>query len=34
VGEDKEVDVELGMKGRGYLDPKYQRISMGFGKSL
>jgi hypothetical protein len=28
------VDVELGKKGRGYLDPEYQRISMGFGQSL
>jgi hypothetical protein len=34
VGETKEVDVELGKKGRGYLDPEYQRISMGFGQSL
>ena len=33
VGEMKEVDVELGKKGRGYLDPEYQRISMGFGES-
>jgi hypothetical protein len=34
VGETKEVDVELGRKGRGYLDPEYQCISMGFGMSL
>jgi lysine-specific demethylase 8 len=33
VGDTKEVDVELGQKGRGYLDPGYQRVSMGFGKS-
>jgi len=33
VGETREVDVELGKKGRGYLDPEYQRISMGFGMS-
>lgn len=33
VGEDKEVTVELGKKGRGYLDPDYQRVSMGFGQS-
>ena len=33
VGETKEVDIELGKKGRGYLDPEYQRISMGFGTS-
>lgn len=33
VGETKEVDVELGKKGRGYLDPEYRRVSMGFGMS-
>jgi hypothetical protein len=33
VGESKEVDVEMGQKGRGYLDPRYQRVSMGFGMS-
>lgn len=33
MGETREVDVELGKKGRGYLDPEYQRISMGFGMS-
>jgi hypothetical protein len=33
VGETKEVDVELGKKGRGYLDPEYKRVSMGFGMS-
>lgn len=31
VGEDREVTVELGKKGRGYLDKEYQRISIGFG---
>jgi hypothetical protein len=34
VGETKEVDVELGKKGRGYLDPEYKRVSMGFGMSI
>lgn len=34
VGDDREVTVELGKKGRGYLDPEYQRVSMGFGMSL
>lgn len=33
VGEDREVTVELGKKGRGYLDKDYQRISIGFGMS-
>jgi hypothetical protein len=32
VGEDREVDVELGRRGRGYLDEGYQRVSMGFGE--
>ena len=31
VGEGREVTVEMGKKGRGYLDPDYQRVSMGFG---
>lgn len=33
VGEEREVEIELGRKGRGYLDEGYQRVSMGFGKS-
>lgn len=33
VGDEREVTVELGKRGRGYLDPEYQRISMGFGTS-
>lgn len=34
VGETREVEVELGPKGRGYLDPNWQRVTMGFGKYL
>lgn len=33
VGDQREVTVEIGKKGRGYLDPEYQRVSMGFGMS-
>lgn len=33
VGEEREVTVEMGKKGRGYLDKEYQRVSMGFGTS-
>lgn len=32
IGEDREVDVELGPRGRGYMDKGYKRISMGFGE--
>lgn len=31
VGEDKEVEIEVGKRGRGYLDPEFQRINMGLG---
>lgn len=31
VGEDTAVEVELGRRGRGYLDKGYQRVTMGFG---
>lgn len=31
AGEHKEVEVEVGKRGRGYLDPDYQRINMGLG---
>ncbi|WWC62115.1 uncharacterized protein I303_104705 [Kwoniella dejecticola CBS 10117] len=31
VGEDKAVEIELGKKGRGYLHPDWQRVTMGFG---
>ena len=33
VGEDRVVEVELGKKGRGYLDPETRRVSVGFGTS-
>lgn len=33
VEEDREVDVELGPRGRGYLDKGYRRVGMGFGES-
>jgi hypothetical protein len=32
VGEDREVEIEVGKPGRGYLDPDFQRIHMGLGK--
>lgn len=32
IGEDREVDVELGPRGRGYLDKGYKRVGMGFGE--
>ena len=32
VGEDKEVEIEVGRRGRGYLDPDFQRIHMGLGE--
>ena len=32
--EDMEVEVEVGRKGRGYLDPDFQRINMGLGMSV
>ncbi|WRT66501.1 uncharacterized protein IL334_003460 [Kwoniella shivajii] len=31
VGEERAVEVELGRKGRGYLDPDWQRVNLGFG---
>ena len=31
VGEHKEVEIEVGKRGRGYLDPDFQRINMGLG---
>jgi lysine-specific demethylase 8 len=34
VGENTEVDVEIGPRGRGYLDKRYQRVTMGFGSHL
>lgn len=34
IGENREVDVELGPRGRGYLDKGYKRIGMGFGEPL
>lgn len=34
AGEHKEVEVEVGKRGRGYLDPDYQRINMGLGEQL
>jgi hypothetical protein len=33
IGEDRAVEVELGLRGRGYLDGRYRRVSMGFGMS-
>lgn len=33
VGEDTAVDVEVGRRGRGYRDPGWQRVTMGFGAS-
>lgn len=33
VGEDTGMDVEVGPRGKGYLDPAWQRITMGFGRS-
>lgn len=33
AGENREVEVELGRKGRGYLDQGYQRVPMGLGGS-
>lgn len=33
IGENTEVDVELGPRGRGYMDKRYQRVGMGFGQS-
>ena len=33
IGEHTEVEVEVGKRGRGYLDPDFQRVSMGFGAS-
>ena len=32
VGEDMGVDVEMGPRGRGYLDERYRRVTMGFGE--
>lgn len=32
AGEDKEVEIEVGKRGRGYLDPDFQRIHMGLGE--
>jgi lysine-specific demethylase 8 len=32
VGEDTAVEVEVGRRGRGYLDPDWQRVTMGFGE--
>lgn len=32
VGEDMGVDIEMGPRGRGYLDERYRRVTMGFGK--
>jgi len=32
VGEHKEVEVEVGKRGRGYLDPDFQRMNMGLGE--
>ncbi|ORY32796.1 hypothetical protein BCR39DRAFT_350713 [Naematelia encephala] len=34
VGEQRAVEVEVGQKGRGYLDQRYQRVTMGFGLFL
>lgn len=31
VGEDTGVEVEVGRRGRGYLDGGWQRVTMGFG---
>lgn len=33
VGENTAVDVELAPRGRGYLDPSHQKVTMGFGKA-
>lgn len=30
--EDREVEIEVGKRGRGYLDPDFQRIHMGLGE--
>ncbi|KAK1924289.1 hypothetical protein DB88DRAFT_489710 [Papiliotrema laurentii] len=32
--EDREVEIEVGKRGRGYLDPDFQRIHMGLGLFL
>jgi hypothetical protein len=32
--ENREVEIEVGKRGRGYLDPDWQRLTMGFGESL
>lgn len=32
AGEDKEVEIEVGKRGRGYLHPDFQRIHMGLGR--
>ncbi len=32
VGEHTAVDVELAPRGRGYTDPRWQRVTMGFGE--
>lgn len=34
IGEERAVEVELGPRGRGYLDQRYKRISVGFGALL
>ncbi|KAK4690009.1 hypothetical protein P7C73_g121, partial [Tremellales sp. Uapishka_1] len=34
VGDHREVEVEVGKQGRGYLDPDWQRVTMGFGLFL
>ncbi|RSH87252.1 hypothetical protein EHS25_003161 [Saitozyma podzolica] len=34
VGEDMGVDIEMGPRGRGYLDERYRRVTMGFGLFL
>jgi hypothetical protein len=31
IGEDRAVEVELGPRGRGYMDERYRRVTMGFG---
>jgi hypothetical protein len=33
VPAEREVDVEIGPKRRGYLDPQHARVPMGFGAS-
>lgn len=33
TGEDKEVEIEVGKRRRGYMDPEFQRIHMGLGES-